>query len=485
MRIGCKWFWAALLVLLNIGPGCTWMKGADFVMSGAPDPVQKESTTHSAEELEVNSVCSEYGAGGEKDKRAETMVAALGYMRPKSPTSYHEVAKKLGLDAEKIAYLNFADDQDDIVAGEQIIVPLASDDLWQNVSESELLKVHSAVNEDYAADWSGKIKQNIKKHFTEDQLASELQYALREVKTAVDTGQVSQPEELGMRYARLAGRAFIDASVDEARELPRVKTITVEYKLPLGGEGSVNADALVALHELDEDGNFVFSQLGGRYKKDRFIGNLGVGYRKLSFDETLVWGVNAFYDYDFMGGHSRGGVGAEIKTELLDVYSNYYFPLSPWKKAYDHKYLEERAAEGFDFGLTGRLPFLKSVDWKTRYYKWYGKNVDVYGDDKYLSSPDGIEFGALWTPWDSIKLGVTHSRAIGSNLQETSLEASFSLTFEDIGSLFENPKDKAGVSLHKRMNELVSRQNDIVYERRVSAEGQALGIVIVKFGREN
>lgn len=484
MRVGR---WAVLLLIMFALQGCTWFGGgqaADLMEPRDSQQAETEVRPRVAARSDVADGHTQPRVSGEAGSESAYGLAEMGYMRPNAPITYKDLAQKLGVEARGMAQLNFATEDDEIAAGELVIVPFGGDEVWRGLSDEELLKVHSTAAAAAPASWSGKLQQKIQNYYSENQLASELQYALQKGKSAVESGSKIAPDEVGIRYARLASRAIVDATVEEVRELPWVKTVTVEYKLPMGGSGSLNADALVALHELDDEGHFVFSQVGGRYKQDRFIGNLGFGYRHLSFDESWLWGVNGFLDYDFMGSHSRGGIGAEIKTDLLDVYSNYYLPLSPWKKAYKHEYLEERAAEGFDFGVTGRLPFLRSVDWKTRYYKWYGKNVDVYGDNKYLSSPDGIEFGAKWTPWKAVSLGLTHSRAIGTTLQETRVEGQFSFYIEELDKLFDNPNDKTGVDVRERVNELVSRQHDIVYERRVSAEGQALGIVIVKFERE-
>ena len=443
----------------------------DLFESYKEKAVKRHEAEKDAPEVEVRAGRDDGRDGGRDDGGA--VHADLGWMRTSHPVSYQELGGRMGLDPSKIADLNWDTVDSTVPSGRLVLIPLSNSEILENVSDDDLLGIRATVLEDsyrYAEESAP----------TRDEGAEVVAKTIREIAG----GDSISPATLGENFARLIGRTAADAAVEYARKTPWINTFEVEYKLPIGSDvATVSADALIALHELDEEGRFVFTQVGGRYKKDRFMGNLGIGYRQLSQDESWMWGGNAFLDYDFMGEHARGGLGAEIKTSLLDFYTNYYFPVTPWKKAYGNHYLEERAARGFDAGLVGRLPFLQSVDWNAKYFKWYGNRVDVFGDNKYLSDPDGVEFGATWTPWKAFKLGVAHSRVIGSSLQETRVEGTFSASFEELGSLFDNTKASEGPAIKERIGQLVKRQNEIVFERRVSAEGEAAGIVITKFQR--
>ncbi len=435
----------------------------------------KEEAVKRYEESKSLPVASNEAAGDGSD---ETYIE-LGWMRPSQQISYDSLGDKLGIDGREIASLNWDDVDNEVPPGRLVLIPLSNSHILENVSDEDLLKVRATVHDSMEDSYLYRSDNS-------DDMAGDpdTQYVLKSVSEIAKNSSEVSAKQLGENFARLVGRHVADAAVGYARQTPWINTLEVEYKLPIGSDvATVSADALIALHELDEDGRFVFTQVGGRYKKDRFMGNLGIGYRQLSQDESWMWGGNAFLDYDFMGEHARAGLGAEIKTSLLDFYSNYYLPVTPWKKAYGNHYLEERAARGFDAGLVGRLPFLQSVDWNAKYFKWYGNRVDVYGDNKYLSDPDGVEIGATWTPWKAFKLGVAHSRVIGSSLQETRVEGTFSASFEELGSLFDSTKASEGPAIKERIGQLVKRQNEIVFERRVSAEGEAAGIVITKFQR--
>ena len=56
---------------------------------------------------------------------------------------------------------------------------------------------------------------------------------------------------------------------------------------------------------------------------ERFVGNLGVGTRRLSDDNTLMSGLNAFLDYDD-NENLRASIGAEIRSAVVDLRTNYY-----------------------------------------------------------------------------------------------------------------------------------------------------------------
>jgi len=61
---------------------------------------------------------------------------------------------------------------------------------------------------------------------------------------------------------------------------------------------------------------------------DRVIGNLGFGVRKLAQDNTILYGINSFYDVDLENKHERGSVGAEVRSAVLAFHFNKYQRIS-------------------------------------------------------------------------------------------------------------------------------------------------------------
>ena len=88
--------------------------------------------------------------------------------------------------------------------------------------------------------------------------------------------------------------------------------------------------------------------------------NLGLGYRQLFFDQQLLGGINAFYDYTDRHDHYRLGLGAEALSRYLELRANGYFPLSGREKISEDttRKVYERALTGVDVEAGGPVPYL-------------------------------------------------------------------------------------------------------------------------------
>ena len=95
------------------------------------------------------------------------------------------------------------------------------------------------------------------------------------------------------------------------------------------------------------------------HDSDRETFNIGLGQRYLSNDESILFGLNAFYDYEFDYEHQRFSIGAEIKSSILDLNYNQYFAQSSSKKGKNSK--NEEAIDGFDVELGAHLPYIPSM----------------------------------------------------------------------------------------------------------------------------
>ena len=95
------------------------------------------------------------------------------------------------------------------------------------------------------------------------------------------------------------------------------------------------------------------------HDSDRETFNFGLGQRYLSNDESILFGLNAFYDYEFDYEHQRFSIGAEIKSSILDLNYNQYFAESSSKKGKDSK--NEEAIDGYDAEVGAHLPYIPSM----------------------------------------------------------------------------------------------------------------------------
>ena len=121
------------------------------------------------------------------------------------------------------------------------------------------------------------------------------------------------------------------------------------------------------------------------HDSDRETFNIGLGQRYLSNDESILFGLNAFYDYEFDYEHQRFSIGAEIKSSILDINYNQYFAQSSSKKGKNSK--NEEAIDGFDVELGAHLPYIPSMK---AYLKAF--DFEVSGGSDF----QGLEFSTLF-----------------------------------------------------------------------------------------
>lgn len=122
--------------------------------------------------------------------------------------------------------------------------------------------------------------------------------------------------------------------------------------------GSDAKTELMAVYGLYEDKNlFLFNQGSVVNFDGRNTYNLGIGARRISNDETVIIGANAFYDYEAGSGHERLGLGLELLTSMFEFRANKYNAISG---AINYRGIDEAALDGRDFKLTANLPYFYS-----------------------------------------------------------------------------------------------------------------------------
>lgn len=123
--------------------------------------------------------------------------------------------------------------------------------------------------------------------------------------------------------------------------------------------GILDSDAAASLPKRKPCGD-IFSQLRfdfhRQFGQDRYTSNPGFGYRRLYFDNTLLGGVNVFYDREWRQAHNRLGVGAEVKWNTADLAANYYYDLSGKRTVANG--VTEQPLNGNNIELTNQLPYL-------------------------------------------------------------------------------------------------------------------------------
>ena len=108
---------------------------------------------------------------------------------------------------------------------------------------------------------------------------------------------------------------------------------------------------------------------------DRFIGNLGFGYRMLSDDKSNLFGANVFFDNDFEAEHRRGSIGLEVKGAYLDLTVNSYYALTDSK---NYKGTAEEVLSGQTINLASQIPYAPWANFNLQSYSW--ENVKASSD---------------------------------------------------------------------------------------------------------
>ena len=110
---------------------------------------------------------------------------------------------------------------------------------------------------------------------------------------------------------------------------------------------------------------------------NRYIGNLGLGYRFLNSDKSMLFGINSFYDRDIQENHSRISLGLEAKASVLDFTFNQY------QKTTDQKIIDgtkEQVLSGNEYNLSSQVPYMPWTTFNFQGYRW--ENEKAVNDTK-------------------------------------------------------------------------------------------------------
>jgi len=171
----------------------------------------------------------------------------------------------------------------------------------------------------------------------------------------------------------------------------------------------------------------------------RIIGNLGLGYRKLSDDKNFMFGANTFYDRDLTEGQSRLGLGIEAKGSILDLTANSYTKISNSKVVNGTR---EQVLSGWDYNLTSQIPRAPWARINYNGYKWEA--------EKGSSDLKGNIY--------SLELDVTNSVEVVASLDKSSLAGIDDETSLRINYIYP-PKEKSMVMSDGLSSDMFEKRN--------------------------
>jgi hypothetical protein len=105
----------------------------------------------------------------------------------------------------------------------------------------------------------------------------------------------------------------------------------------------------------------------------RIIGNLGLGYRFLNSDQSMMFGANTFYDQDLSEGHKRLGAGLEARAAKLDFNYNLY------QKATNQRIVsgtKEQTLSGQEYNVSSQIPYMPWATFNYQGYRWENEKAD-------------------------------------------------------------------------------------------------------------
>ena len=213
------------------------------------------------------------------------------------------------------------------------------------------------------------------------------------------------------------------------------------------------------LEKLDNSNFFTQFSLKNEEKnsKGRLTGNLGLGYRELSKDQSFMYGANAFLDGDIFEGHKRLGLGYEVKSSLVDLSTNYYQAITRMKVVDGE---EEKILSGYDYNLTTQLPYHPWINVNLQGYKWKAEKATVDTKGMVYSSEFNI------SPITQLNLSVDQSSNEGV---DDIYKAEIFFTYpprENIRTMQDGKSDVAfeKENMQAKLTEKIRRNNNLTVE---------------------
>lgn len=151
-----------------------------------------------------------------------------------------------------------------------------------------------------------------------------------------------------------------------------------------------------------QDGQVLFAQASVSRNEGRNTGNIGLAYRQLLANDTIILGINGFYDSEWTYEHERTSLGLEALTSVGDLRVNQYWAQSDAEIGKNGA--SERALDGFDVELAIPLPYLPRTKLTAKAFEYdgNGSNTEIEGEQYSLRTdlPFGMVFEGGTTSYD-------------------------------------------------------------------------------------
>ena len=198
---------------------------------------------------------------------------------------------------------------------------------------------------------------------------------------------------------------------------------------------------------------------------DRNTLNLGLGKRILSNDESVMFGLNAFYDYEIDYDHQRASIGGEIKSSILELSTNHYFAIS--NEVTGKNNIKEEVADGYDLEFGAHVPYMPTAKMYAKIFEY-----DIPGGSDY----EGVEYSSnIGIPNSGMNFEVGY-KDYGNNGYDDQwfFNLTFSLSKMNPNTSFVSDQAFERVSMKDKKYEKVRRENIIVKSKAFSVKAGGL-----------
>ena len=198
---------------------------------------------------------------------------------------------------------------------------------------------------------------------------------------------------------------------------------------------------------------------------DRNTLNLGLGKRILSNDESVMFGLNAFYDHEIDYDHQRASIGGEIKSSILELSTNHYFAIS--NEVTGKNNIKEEVADGYDLEFGAHVPYIPTAKMYAKIFEY-----DISGGSDY----EGVEYSSnIGIPNSGMNFEVGY-KDYGNNGYEDQwfFNLTFSLNKMNPNTSLVSDKAFERVSMKDKKYEKVRRENIIVKSKAFSVKAGGL-----------
>ena len=185
------------------------------------------------------------------------------------------------------------------------------------------------------------------------------------------------------------------------------------------GNGNYEFKILGVRDILPSDNSNLFTQFSLHTQEinsdKRIIGNLGLGYRFLNSDQSMMFGANTFYDQDLSEDHKRVGLGLEARAAILDFNYNHY------QKATNQKVISgtnEQVLSGQEYNISSQIPYMP---WTT--FNFQGYRLE---NEKAAQDQKGKIYSLEMALNPSLQFNIENDR---SSVEGQDDEWSYNLTF--------------------------------------------------------